>query len=584
MVMQTNKPRSRKGARLIAAVIATVGVLFGVLVAPATPALAAPVTGFKAGSIISDSLFYDGATMSSSQVQSFLNAQVPRCTIGDSGRKAGSKYGNTKIANKCLRDFKMTTTSYASDSFCKAYVGKANETAAQIIAKVGQACGISQKVLLVLLQKEQYLVTDTWPTVLQYSSATGYACPDTAPCSASEQGFFKQVYLAAWQFKVYQARYTGFNYWPFRSNYIQYHPNASCGGSNVYIENRATAGLYIYTPYQPNSASLQAYPGEGNSCSSYGNRNFYGMYKGWFGSPNTAYDISGKILDYWNVHQGWLGQPTRNAVTLSVSGGGVMQQFDGGVIYASNAGSVVGITMTSPILAAYSKAGGIEGAWGWPIEAYKGVTGTTATGTMKFQKGVVGEKKSVGAYFVPNALVASWNSAGGMTGSWGYPVANASSSGGATQQLFQKAAAAVQSGKTSVVAMPYAKMWLAQGGITGALGIPKGTVKSVTGGSMLDFANGSVFSKGSTETTMFTVPTGQLLSGYMQAGGPIGSWGWPTGKYLCTSGSSECSMPFTSGTAVWNAKRGMLFTPFTVPSMPGAKPGSGESVSGGTVR
>ena len=41
-----------------------------------------------------------------------------------------------------------------------------------------------------------------------------------------------------------------------RTNYIQYNPDAACGGSWVYIENQATASLYNYTPYQPNQRGL----------------------------------------------------------------------------------------------------------------------------------------------------------------------------------------------------------------------------------------------------------------------------------------------------------------------------------------
>ena len=41
--------------------------------------------------------------------------------------------------------------------------------------------------------------------------------------------------------------------------------------------------LYDYTPYQPNSASLAAYPGVGDACSSYGNRNFFFLFQKWFG-------------------------------------------------------------------------------------------------------------------------------------------------------------------------------------------------------------------------------------------------------------------------------------------------------------
>ena len=55
----------------------------------------------------------------------------------------------------------------------------------------------------------------------------------------------------------------------------------------MYIENKATALLYIYTPYQPNTAALAAGAGEGDSCSAYGNRNFSIIYTGWFGNPRS---------------------------------------------------------------------------------------------------------------------------------------------------------------------------------------------------------------------------------------------------------------------------------------------------------
>ena len=59
---------------------------------------------------------------------------------------------------------------------------------------------------------------------------------------------------------------------------------SGCGSAPVTITNTATASLYNYTPYQPNPASLAAYPGEGDQCSSYGNRNFFFLYQSYFGS------------------------------------------------------------------------------------------------------------------------------------------------------------------------------------------------------------------------------------------------------------------------------------------------------------
>src|SRR5690606_20979087 len=50
-------------------------------------------------------------------------------------------------------------------------------------------------------------------------------------------------------------------------------------------KNEATAALYNYTPYTPNAAALANLYTTGDSCSSYGNRNFWAFYTDWFGSP-----------------------------------------------------------------------------------------------------------------------------------------------------------------------------------------------------------------------------------------------------------------------------------------------------------
>jgi hypothetical protein len=80
---------------------------------------------------------------------------------------------------------------------------------------------------------------------------------------------------------------TWFTPYTLGNNFIQYSPDANCGGSNVYIQNRSTQALYNYTPYQPNAASLNAGWGTA-SCGSYGNRNFYLYFTSWFGSTHTA--------------------------------------------------------------------------------------------------------------------------------------------------------------------------------------------------------------------------------------------------------------------------------------------------------
>ena len=237
-------------------------------------AQAADLRAFDSGYIISDALFYDSGAMSAASIQSFLVQKGSSCVAAP---------GST-----CLKNFRQTTTTRAADTRCtRAYTGATNETAAQIIAKVAVACGINPQALVVMLQKEQGLVTATaGGNATRYQAAMGFGCPDTAVCSALYYGFFNQVYSAAHQYKNYALNPLAYGHRAGMVNQVLYSPSAGCGSSGVFIRNQATASLYNYTPYQPNAAALAAGYGTGNACSAYGNRNFWNYFTDWFG-PTT---------------------------------------------------------------------------------------------------------------------------------------------------------------------------------------------------------------------------------------------------------------------------------------------------------
>ncbi|GAA3944424.1 hypothetical protein [Pseudoclavibacter caeni] len=232
---------------------------------------------FDAGYIISDSNFYDSNSMDANSVQAFLNAHVPTCH---------PEWDNNPNDITCLKDYWTQTTQKSADAYCRGY-NSAWQSAAQIIDGVARSCGISQKVLLVTLQKENALVDHAFPSSWRYTTAMGYGCPDGAACDAQYFGLFNQIYNAARQFRVYAAHPSWYRYRAGQNNYIQWNPDAACGGSTVYIRNQATASLYNYTPYQPNNAAKAAGYGLGDGCSSYGNRNFFLYYSDWFGNPIT---------------------------------------------------------------------------------------------------------------------------------------------------------------------------------------------------------------------------------------------------------------------------------------------------------
>lgn len=240
---------------------------------------------FIDGDLVSDAVFYNGTAWSAATIQSLLNTKGASCAA-------------TADA-VCLKNYTATTPAKAASGACAAYPGQTNATAAQIFAAVGQACKINPAVLVVLVQKEQGLVSTSAPTKYMYDHATGWLCPDVGSdpqCdnTPTSTGFFNQVFGAAWQFQQYGTD-GYFDWFPVgQVTGVRYNLDASCGSKQVAIQNKATAALYYYTPYTPNAASLASYPGEGDACSAYGIRNFWMLFNAWYGSstagsvPSTA--------------------------------------------------------------------------------------------------------------------------------------------------------------------------------------------------------------------------------------------------------------------------------------------------------
>jgi LysM repeat protein len=236
---------------------------------------AADASRFDPGLIISDSVFYDFGTMKVADIQRFLESKVPTCKA-----KAG--------APTCLRNYVDDELDKpGEDGKCLPMVAKPAQTAAQIIYDISHACSINPKVLLVVLQKEQGLIQSVNPTPYMYKAAMGFGCPDSDPaiCGKVHSGLFNQLYKAAGQLQWYGDARGSFTYMKVgRTSNVRYSPNASCGTKPVLIKSIATTALYYYTPYTPNDAAMKNLYGSGDSCSAYGNRNFWRFYTDWFGS------------------------------------------------------------------------------------------------------------------------------------------------------------------------------------------------------------------------------------------------------------------------------------------------------------
>ena len=210
--------------------------------------------GFDAARIIDDEVFYDSTTMTAQGVADFIEQTNAGCQTGDDG-------------TLCLAEATFDTEDREVTTACPGgYKGVAAESAAQIISKVATSCDINPQVLLVLIQKEQGLLTASGETLTArvYEAAAGYACPDGAQCDSKYAGFFRQIYGAAMQFQTYRLNPKAYQVVAGVPVQLAYSPDSACGTAELTVANQATAGLYDYTPYQPNAVAAHG----GNDCTS----------------------------------------------------------------------------------------------------------------------------------------------------------------------------------------------------------------------------------------------------------------------------------------------------------------------------
>jgi peptidoglycan hydrolase CwlO-like protein len=159
----------------------------------------APPVGFDPNTLISDAAYLDAGSMSVDAIQGFLNNQ-PGSLKSYSGPDHS---GNTR-------------------------------TAAQMIAEASVAYGVSPKVILATMQKEQSLLTQR---ATQYALDWAMGCGKTDSVTYQQyKGFGNQVWGGASK---------------LISNRSFWHPGISLSidGTAVYPTNASTHALYRYTPH-----------------------------------------------------------------------------------------------------------------------------------------------------------------------------------------------------------------------------------------------------------------------------------------------------------------------------------------------
>jgi uncharacterized protein with LGFP repeats len=511
---------------------------------PAQQADAADLRLFDPGNIISDAVFFDGLAMDAGQIQTFLNDKGSACRVGTDG-------------TPCLKNYSMETFSRSADGLCNGYQGARLESAATIIAKVAASCRISPRVLLVLLEKEMGLVRTTAPTAKKFDRAAGYACPDNVGgwCNPDFAGLQNQLYKSGWQYQRYAANASSYSYRAGRNNVVQWHPNAGCGTSVVYIQNQATAGLYNYTPYRPNQRALDAGYGTGDSCSSYGNRNFWNFFTDWFGSTQSA--GAGAIQVRHNElggSAGWLGAPT-TGFQCGLRDYGCFQGYQNGSIYWTPATGARPVTV--PIRDKWALTGWELGSLGYP--AADPICGLTRNGCFQvFQGGSIYWSPATGAHFVKGSIRDLWGAVGWELGALGYPTSdeNCGLKDGGCFTHFERGSIYWSPFTGARLIWPEIRAkYEALGWENGTLGYP--VVNPVCGlaggGCYQPFQGGNVYWSPASGAWL---PSGPIRDLWGAIGWETGSLGYPTSDVRCGLRDGGCSEDFQGGTVFWSSASG----------------------------
>lgn len=501
----------------------------------------ADLSTFTPGNLISDSVFFNAGAFSGSQIDSFFRSKVRTCQTG----------------YVCLKDYRQNTPNRPADAYCNGYSGAANESAATIIARVAASCRINPQVLIVMLEKEQSLVTHTWPSTWRFDKALGQGCPDTAPCDPAYAGFFYQIYGAARQMQIY-AEGRWFTYYaPGKTWNILYHPNRACGSAPVYVQNTATAALYYYTPYQPNGAALSAGYGTGDGCSSYGNRNFFQLFSDWFGDPRKDPNaVSGVIADVWNANggaSGWIGAATSSMRNWTTDPG-VSQQFSNADIFAK-AGQP-GYTVAGAVRSEYRLVGEVASGLRWPDSVQYAESGGAY---QSFENGRIYQRPDGRAFAIGNPMYANYVTVRGTGGILGWPTGRAYPvTGGSTQKFDQGAMYQIGSGNNVVtLTKAWEEKYLSLGGPSGRLGFPKSNLETLASGTVrMLFSQGALYLAGST----WRVVADPLYAPFEAQGLDGGPLGMPTGDAQPLGAGT--SQPFVGGTIISSASGAFAVTSF----------------------
>ena len=524
---------TRLGRTIVLTICATAITLSGIIAFSGNSAHASLV-GFDSGNIMDDAVMSSKNSMTVTQIQAFLDSKN---ACNDTAIHKAAWYPNLQYT---IRDGKFVCM--AKDTFN-------GKSAAQIIWQAAQDYSINPQVLIVLLEKEQGLISDTWPNHVQYRTATGFGCPDTAPCDAQYWGLENQVRLAAKLFR--EVLNGGWSNYPIGNNYIQYNPDKGCGGSIVNIKNRATSALYRYTPYQPNQAALAAGWGQAH-CGAYGNRNFYNLFVIWFGSTRMD-TVLPELVNRYSA----LGGPTGRLGKIVDNG-----YCDAGKTVCWQ-GFANGAIIWSPATGAWESTGGIRERWA-QLGYQSGSLGFPVSGEVwdgkgwwqSYQNGAIIGTAKTGFWESMGPIRERWGAIGYQNSFIGYPKGKLVYTNNQTEawQEYEKGYIfwSQQSGAWESKG-DIRERWGQLGYQTGTLGYPTGAENWDGRGWWQSYQNGAIIG---TVKTGFWESMGPIRERWDQLGYQTGTLGYPTGKIVYSSDKKSAWQQYENGYLYWQKDAG----------------------------
>ena len=519
---------------------------------------AADLTKFDPGYIISDYQMSNYTSMTEAEIQKFLTLKNP-CNNRDESiyQEVSVKYPNITWHFEDGHFICLSEEKFGDGEV----IGK-GETAAHIIWQAAQDYKINPQVIIVLLQKEQGLITDVFPNSRQYRAATGYGCPDTAACSTKYYGFKNQVRNAALMFRT--VLNGGWTNYPLGNNYIQYNPNAACGGSVVNVKNLATSSLYRYTPYQPNAAALAAGYGTA-SCGAYGNRNFYLYFEDWFGGITETYNYVPPMSDEeknvveeamnarYEIVKKTIGEPIAKInCDIGHKDSCVRAYKNGVIIYSPETGAWENY---GQIRERFLKLGSVDGVLGFPTGPMNCAIGHKGACVQAYQNGVIIYSPETGAWESYGQIREKFIELKSVDGVLGFPT-------GPMNCAIGHKGACVQAYQNGVIIYsPETGAWesygeirrrhLNNGSVDGFFGFPTSGVIEEENVSYQKFSNKTILKDSSDN---YWVSTGEIAEKYVETQEILGE---AIANANCEIGhNGSCVQAFKKGAIIYSPKNG----------------------------